>query len=253
MFLSSPIQIYCSSMIVKLILGFLWCLVHLVISFFGSLSHLRNDLECYLISFKLLPKYRNLHLERLAFLGVVVDSREAKKASKVKQLLCWFSTIGIKYLILYDIEGVLKELIQPGIETSTDGNPRNSLIPKLHAVDMEGCLWSVYLALMARKPSPKQQTYCVPLAATLITKVRLHLQKLDMTHALKAVGIGGPEPDLLLVYMGPLDSMKYGTIVKDLYRFSRKYQNYGKSFFFILAVWHCIWHRKFSAVSPLLK
>uniref|UniRef100_A0A0E0JWV5 Uncharacterized protein n=1 Tax=Oryza punctata TaxID=4537 RepID=A0A0E0JWV5_ORYPU len=55
---------------------------------------------------------------------------------------------------------------------------------------MEGCLWSVYLALMARKPSPKQQTYCVPLAATLITKVRLHLQKLDMTHALKAVLVG---------------------------------------------------------------
>lgn len=99
-----------------------------MISFFGSLSHLKNDLECYLISFKLLPKYRNLHLERLAYLGVVVDSREAKNALKVKQLLRWFSTIGINYLILYDIEGVLKELIQPGIETSTDGNPINSLV-----------------------------------------------------------------------------------------------------------------------------
>jgi hypothetical protein len=28
--------------------------------------------------------------------------------------------------------------------------------------------------------------------------------------------------------MGPLNSMKYGAIVKALYNFSKKYQNYGK-------------------------
>jgi ditrans,polycis-polyprenyl diphosphate synthase len=75
------------------------------------------------------------------------------------------------------------------------------------------------------------------------------LTETDMASALKSVGCGGPEPDLLLVYgparchlgfpawrlryteimhMGPLKSMKYGAIVKALYNFSKKHQNYGK-------------------------
>jgi hypothetical protein len=39
-------------------------------------------------------------------LGVVLDSREAKNVKEVKQLLQWFSTAGIKYVVLYDMEGV---------------------------------------------------------------------------------------------------------------------------------------------------
>ncbi|EEE56502.1 hypothetical protein OsJ_05759 [Oryza sativa Japonica Group] len=219
-------QISYSPMILKLILGLLWCLVHLVISFFGSLSHLKNDLECYLISFKLLPKYRNLHLERLAYLGVVVDSREAKNALKVKQLLRWFSTIGINYLILYDIEDTKASCYRHGgmfmeCLSSSDGKEAIAKVANL--------LYS---------------TCC-----NSDNKSEIAFTEADMTHALKAVGTGGPEPDLLLVYgpgrfhlgfpawrlryteimyVGPLESMKYGTIVKALYRFSRKYQNYGK-------------------------
>ncbi|KAG8070164.1 hypothetical protein GUJ93_ZPchr0006g41033 [Zizania palustris] len=48
-------------------------------------------------------------------------------SNKYEQLLHWFSTVGIKYLVLYDIEGVLKELLQPGVEASTDKNSRSSL------------------------------------------------------------------------------------------------------------------------------
>ncbi|XP_002466740.2 dehydrodolichyl diphosphate synthase complex subunit NUS1 [Sorghum bicolor] len=69
----------------------------------------------------------------------------------------------------------------------------------------------------------------------------------DMASALKAVGCGEPEPDLLLMYgparchlgfpawrlryteimyMGPLKPMKYGAIVKALYNCSKKYQNF---------------------------
>ncbi|RLN08504.1 hypothetical protein C2845_PM11G01940 [Panicum miliaceum] len=40
---------------------------------------------------------------------------------EVKQLLHWFSTVGIKY----DIEGVIKESIEPGIEASRDENTSN--------------------------------------------------------------------------------------------------------------------------------
>lgn len=93
-------------MILKPILGWLWCLIHMAISLFDLWSCLSNKLECYLISSKLLSKYQILHLERLKCLGVVLDSREAKNVKEVKQLLQWFSTAGIKYVVLYDMEGV---------------------------------------------------------------------------------------------------------------------------------------------------
>jgi ditrans,polycis-polyprenyl diphosphate synthase len=91
---------------VEFILGLLWYLIHLLISLSYLWSHLSNYLECYLISSELLPKYRNLQFERLKCVGVVVDRREADNILKIKQLLRWFSTIGVKYVVLYDIEGV---------------------------------------------------------------------------------------------------------------------------------------------------
>ena len=106
MFVSWLMQILWSNMILRLILGWLWCLIHMAISLFDLWSCLSKKLECYLISFELLSKYQILHLERLKCLGVVVDSREAKNVMEVKQLLHWFSTVGIKYVVLYDIEGV---------------------------------------------------------------------------------------------------------------------------------------------------
>uniref|UniRef100_A0A0D9VDD2 Gamma-butyrobetaine hydroxylase-like N-terminal domain-containing protein n=1 Tax=Leersia perrieri TaxID=77586 RepID=A0A0D9VDD2_9ORYZ len=256
-------SISCSSMIVKLILGLLWCLVHLVISLFGSWSHLRNNLECYLISLKLLPKYRNLHLERLAYLGVVVDSREAKNALKVKQLLHWFSTIGINYLILYDIEGVLKELIQPSTEASTDGNLRNSLDvvadTKASCCRHGGMFMECLSGSDGKEAIAKAANLLYSTCSNSDNKSGIIFTEADMTRALKSVGIGGPEPDLLLVYgparchlgfpawrlryteimyMGPLESMKYGTIAKALYQFSHKHQNYEDPILFEGDFWN---------------
>uniref|UniRef100_A0A0A9Q3R2 Uncharacterized protein n=1 Tax=Arundo donax TaxID=35708 RepID=A0A0A9Q3R2_ARUDO len=80
-------------------------------------------------------------------------------------------------------------------------------------------------------------------------KIDIVFTEADMTCALREAGGSGPEPDLLLVYgpvrchlgfpawrlryteiihMGPLKSMKYSSIVKMLYNFSQKRQNYGK-------------------------
>lgn len=94
----------------ELILGLLWYLTHLLISLFDLWSHLSNFLECYLISSELLPKYRNLHFERFKCVGVTVDNREANNILKIKQLLQWFSNIGIKYVVLYEIEGVIMKI-----------------------------------------------------------------------------------------------------------------------------------------------
>ncbi|XP_040376628.1 dehydrodolichyl diphosphate synthase complex subunit NUS1-like isoform X1 [Oryza brachyantha] len=242
-----------ASMIVKLIFGSLWCLVHLVISLFGLLSHLRNNLECYLISFKLLPKYENLLLERLQYLGIVVDSGEAKNALKVKQLLHWFSTLGIKYLVLYDIEGVLKELLQPGIEASRDENPRNSLDvfaeTKASMCSREGMLIECLSGCDGKEAIAKAANLLYSACCNSGKSCKFVFTEADMTNVLKVLGSGGPEPDLLLVYgpgrchlgfpawrlryteimyMGSLESMKYGSVLKALYQFQHKYQNYGK-------------------------
>ena len=103
-FMVGQMQISWPSTIVELILGLLWHLVHLLVSLFDLWSHLSDNLECYLISSELLPKYQDLHFERLNYVGVVVDSREANNVLKIKQLLWWLSTIGVKYVVLYDIE-----------------------------------------------------------------------------------------------------------------------------------------------------
>ncbi|XP_073292712.1 uncharacterized protein [Primulina huaijiensis] len=76
-----------------------------------------------------------------------------------------------------------------------------------------------------------------------------NLTESDMTVALGVIGYGEPEPYLMLiygparchlgfpswriryaemVYMGPLKSMKFGSLVKAIYRFTRVRQNYGK-------------------------
>lgn len=135
----------------------------MAIGLFDLWSCLSNKLECYLISSELLSQYQILNLERLKCLGVVLDSREAKNVMEVKQLLHWFSTAGIKYVVLYDIEGVIKESIEPGIDASREQMFVQT--PRVHIVAMEGWLWSVFLVLMARKPLPKQQTYYTQLPA----------------------------------------------------------------------------------------
>ncbi|XP_062210223.1 uncharacterized protein LOC133911818 isoform X3 [Phragmites australis] len=245
------------SIIVKLTVGLLWCIIHLAISIFNFWSHLIYDLECYLISSGLLWKYRNLQLDRLKYLAIVVDSREAKHTVKINQLLCWLSTIGVKYVCLYDIDGVLKKSFEPAMNASREDNSAEYLemvanIKALHFSHrdmMIDCLsGSAGKEGIAKAASSLCSTYFNGdthgngKGEPLFTEA-------DVASALKAVGCGGPEPDLLLVYaparchfgfpawrlryteimhMGPLKSMKYGAIVKAFYNFSKKYQNYGK-------------------------
>lgn len=91
--------------LINLVLGLLWTITHLAISFLNLWSHLIHSLECYFTSSGLLWKYQNLHLGRLRYLAIAVDSKEAKSTAKVKQLLCWLSSMGVKYICLCDIDG----------------------------------------------------------------------------------------------------------------------------------------------------
>uniref|UniRef100_A0A0E0CWN1 ditrans,polycis-polyprenyl diphosphate synthase [(2E,6E)-farnesyldiphosphate specific] n=1 Tax=Oryza meridionalis TaxID=40149 RepID=A0A0E0CWN1_9ORYZ len=224
----SPPHMSRPSVIIKLILGLLWFIVHLAISLFSLWFDLIYSIECYLISFGLIPKYQKFQLDRLKHLAVVVDSSEAKNVAKINQLLCWLSNVGVKYVCLYDIDGVLKKTFAPAMNGSRYGNSGK------------------YLDGIAKAASLLCSTYVNGNRNTCGIG-EIVFTEADMSGALKAIGCGGPEPDLLLVYgparchlgfpawrlryteimhMGPLNSMKYGAIVKAFYKFSKKYQNF---------------------------
>ncbi|KAL6888317.1 hypothetical protein ACP4OV_009343 [Aristida adscensionis] len=244
-------------MILKIIFGLVWCLIHLVISIFDLLSCMSNKLECYLISSKLLPKYQNLHLEGLNCLGVVVDSREAKNAINVKQLLHWFANIDIKYVALYDIEGVLKESLEAGMEASRVENLRSSSDISANTKTSHCSYRGMVIECLSGSDGKEGIAKATNLLYSAYRNSYTHgygknnivFTEADMAYALRTVGSSGPEPDLLLVYgpvrchlgfpawrlryteimhMGPLKSVKYGAIVKVLYQFSQKRQNYGQ-------------------------
>lgn len=248
-----------TSIIVKLILGLLWGIIHLAISVSNIWSHLIYNLECYLISWGLLWKYWNLNLGRLKYLAIVVDSKEAKNTAKIKQLIRWLTTIGVKYVCIYDIDGVLKKSFDPAMNVSRDQTWGEYLdiganIKAVHFRQNEMVIDCI---------SGSDGKEGIAKAARLLCSTYLNSKKkpvfteADMANALKAVGCGGPEPDLLLMYglarchlgfpawrlryteimhMGPLKSMKYGALVKALYTFSKKHQNYGKLGFQLCSV-----------------
>lgn len=98
-------QMIDASLVAGPILGLLFCLLHITVSLVHIWSYLIYQIQCLIIFSGLLPKYRNLKLDRLQYLAVVIDSKEAKNKNKVHQLLYWLSDLGVKYVTLYDLEG----------------------------------------------------------------------------------------------------------------------------------------------------
>lgn len=253
----SPPHMSRPSVIIKLILGLLWFIVHLAISLCSLWFDLIYSIECYLISFGLIPKYRKFQLDRLKHLAVVVDSREAKNVAKINQLLCWLSNVGVKYVCLYDIDGVLKKTFAPAMNGSRYGNSGKYLDVGANTKALTCCHKEMTIECISgsdgkdgiAKAASLLCSTCVNGNRNTCGNGEIVFTEADMSGALKAIGCGGPEPDLLLVYgparchlgfpawrlryteimhMGPLNSMKYGAIVKAFYKFSKKYQNFGK-------------------------
>uniref|UniRef100_A0A0E0KA20 ditrans,polycis-polyprenyl diphosphate synthase [(2E,6E)-farnesyldiphosphate specific] n=1 Tax=Oryza punctata TaxID=4537 RepID=A0A0E0KA20_ORYPU len=211
--------------------------------------------QCYLISFGLIPKYRKFQRDRLKHLAVVVDSREAKNVTKIHQLLCWLSNIGVKYVCLYDIDGVVKKTFAPTMNGSRDENSGKHLDVGANMKALTCCHKEMTIEYISgsdgkdgiAKAASLLCSTCVNSNRNTCGNDEIVFTEADMSGALKAIGCGGPEPDLLLVYgparchlgfpawrlryteimhMGPLNSMKYGAIVKAFYKFSKKYQNF---------------------------
>ncbi|MFQ6635995.1 hypothetical protein Gotur_013702 [Gossypium turneri] len=89
----------------NLLLLSLWHLVHSIISICNFTLDIANVLESYLISSGLLGRYKSLHIAKLRYLAIVIESEEAYQTSKIIELLQWLEAVGVKHVCLYDKEG----------------------------------------------------------------------------------------------------------------------------------------------------
>ncbi|KAJ4746802.1 Dehydrodolichyl diphosphate synthase complex subunit NUS1 [Rhynchospora pubera] len=198
-----------ASVIASPFLGIFFCLLHVIVSLVRTWSYLVHQIQCLIISSGLLPQYQNINLDRLRHLAVVIDSEDAKNKSKVHQLLCWLSDIGVKYVILYDIEGVIKKSDKAYKKSSANPSETKCLdfAPNMLLIfDMFGMTVEIIFYTDEKEAAAKGANY---LCSNYLKNQDDTLNKLgpkftepDISSALKAVGHDGPEPDLLLVY-GP--------------------------------------------------
>ncbi|KAF5745699.1 hypothetical protein HS088_TW07G01291 [Tripterygium wilfordii] len=236
------------------LLRLLWHCLHFIISLWYFGLHVADTLESYLISAGIFKSYQTLNIHKLHYLAIVVESEDAYQISKVVQLLQWLADIGVRRVCLYDREGILKI-------------SRGSILDKLKNVklfeDVDENESQMDQQLMTIEfVSFSDGKEGLAKAANLLFKEYLKLGGLNreqeekiltdshLTEALIAVGFKGPDPDLLLVYgparchlgfpawrirytefvhMGPLMSMKYGLLIKAIYKFTKVRQNYDKT------------------------
>uniref|UniRef100_A0A384WDV7 ditrans,polycis-polyprenyl diphosphate synthase [(2E,6E)-farnesyldiphosphate specific] n=1 Tax=Parthenium argentatum TaxID=35935 RepID=A0A384WDV7_PARAR len=231
----------------SIVLFLLWHVVHLTISVLYIVREIFRAIESYLITNGYVKTYTNINLQRVKYLGIVVDSDEARNISKVVELLEWLSAIGVKKICLYDREGVLKKskaVIMErfgSTETSNDSAVANPLSKK--RMDFEFVSITDGKEAVAKAANLLFKKYYVDEDSEKPFFTETHL-----TEALKTLGQVEPDPDLLLIYgpvrchlgfpawrlrytemvhMGPLKYKKFGLILKAIHRFTKVKQNYG--------------------------
>ncbi|XP_057966659.1 uncharacterized protein LOC131156753 [Malania oleifera] len=229
-----------------------WHFLHFLVSIWFLAYGVARVIRSYLISLGLLRWYDNLNMNNLRYLAIVVESEEARKTSRVIKLLQWLAAMGVKHVALYDMEGVLKK-------SKTTILEKVNAIPWEEACEDESLRDGKHMILEFTSLSDGKEA--VAKAANYLFVKNSKSRKLDgdngqptftesnVSEALKAIGCGGPEIDLLLIYgpvrchlgfsawrmryteivhMGPLASMKYGSLKKAIHKFTRVHQNYGK-------------------------
>ncbi|KAL0907071.1 hypothetical protein M5K25_025613 [Dendrobium thyrsiflorum] len=240
----SPLLRFQMSWFMRLALRLCWWTIHLVFSIYQFGAHLLQVFESYSISVGLSESYRNVPLHNLRHLAVVVDSDEARNTLKVKQLLLWLSNIGVKSLMLYDVEGILKKSLDGGSSSFINGM---TSVPRQNKMTVELLSFADNKGGLAKAASFLCSKYLKEELASC-DRQDFRITETEISDALNIVGCGGPDPDLLLIYgpvrchlgfpawricyteivhMGPLKSMKYGAILKAFFEFSKKQQNYG--------------------------
>ncbi|CAM8937797.1 hypothetical protein QQ045_015233 [Rhodiola kirilowii] len=229
-----------------------WNLIHLVVSLWYSLVDLVLAAESHLISKEWLTSYKNLNIGKVKYLALVIDSQDACRTFEVIELLQWLRNLGVKQVCLYDAEGMLKwskESIMKGLgnvslfgassENELPCDQKHMTLEFASVADGKKAVAKAANVLLKRLKSENVDGDTKDLTFT----------EQDMFEALKSIGYGAPDPDLLLVYgparchlgfpawrlryteivhMNPLDCKKYGSLIKAIYKFTIVRQNYGK-------------------------
>ncbi|XP_022148603.1 dehydrodolichyl diphosphate synthase complex subunit NUS1 [Momordica charantia] len=231
-------------------LQLIWHFLHFIVSSFYFVVGIATTLESYLISCGFLRKYNCLNIDRVQHLAIVVESDEAYNTLKIIELLQWLASLGIRSVCLYDVEGVLKqskEIILKKVKHASVFQTNEPVQLNCKGITLE------FLSVSDGKEAiVRAGNFILANKWRKTSMSGAHEQLISesqMTDALKAVGCGGPQPDLILVYgptrchlgfpawripyteilhMGALKSMKYGSLVKAIYKFTMVRQNYGK-------------------------
>ncbi|KAL4581256.1 hypothetical protein LXL04_017466 [Taraxacum kok-saghyz] len=227
---------------------FLWHVVHLILRVLYLALEIFQTVESYLITNRIVKAYGHLNLQRVNYLGVVIDSDEARETAEVIQLLEWLSDIGIKKVCLYDKEGVLKKSKEVLMERF------NSVKQSNDDSELDALLNIKQIAFEFVSSSDGKEA--VAKAANVLFKKyysdgdteKPFFTESYLTDALKTLGAVELDPDLLLVYgparchlgfpawriryteivhMGPLKYKKHGLILKAIHKFTKVKQNYG--------------------------
>ncbi|RWR71884.1 dehydrodolichyl diphosphate synthase complex subunit NUS1 isoform X1 [Cinnamomum micranthum f. kanehirae] len=237
----------------RLVIGLCWFLLHQGVNTVHLMMGIKQVLESYFVPSGLLDKYKDLQLKELHYLAVVVDNEEALQTLSIIKLLRWLSAIGVKHVCLYDMEGVLKKNKETLLESVNNSRLWEESDEKATFLD-GGKMTLEFLSVSDGKEGiSKAASFLCSKYMTAKTldgnpNERVFTES-DMDIALKAVGCGGPAPDLLLIYgparchlgfppwrmrytelvhMGTLKSMKYGAVVKAILKFLTVRRNYGK-------------------------
>lgn len=225
----------------SIVLLLLWHVLHLIIKFIYFVREILRGIESYLIINGIVKTYEDLNLNRVKYLGIVVDSDEARETSKVIELLEWLSDIGVKKVCLYDREGVLKKSKEVFMEKFD--SMENSDVNHKRKMEFE------FVSIIDGKET-------VAKAANLLYKKyysdanteKPFFTETYLTEALRILGANEPDPDLLLIYgparchlgfpawrirytemvhMGSLKNKKLGLIFKAINKYTKVKQNYG--------------------------
>ncbi|KAK8320187.1 hypothetical protein V6Z11_A12G019700 [Gossypium hirsutum] len=190
----------------NLLLRSLWHLVHFIISICNFTLDIANVLESYLISSGLLGRYKSLHIAKLRYLAIVIESEGAYQTLKIIELLQWLEAVGVKHVCLYDNEGILKkskDFILENLDGAIlfqDAHENNVLLDQQH-MTLEFVSFSDGKEAVAKAANVLFMKYSKSGVTDQNQKEKIFTES-QMTEAPKTVGSGGPEPDLLLVY-GP--------------------------------------------------
>ncbi|CAH2038220.1 unnamed protein product [Thlaspi arvense] len=238
-------------------LDLLWRFIHLVVSLCHVVSGIFEAIESYVISLGLIQKYNSIDFEKLRCLAVVVDIEVARDISKVIELLQWLATIGVKQVGLFDSQGLLKKSkdmileIVPGSVLLPDTGEKN-FSPGQNRIAIEFISSSDNKEAVVKAANILLEKY-LKSSHPENDKGEDFFTESHLNEALTVVGDNVHVPDLLLVYgpvrshlgfpawrlryaeivhMGSLKYMRYGSLLKAIYKFTGVRQNYGKSFIF---------------------